>query len=268
MEYLGSLGRMVGLSCPSSERVQSAPRYVTSMTVEGRRRAQVRPASPRTWDIGLGLASPQELATLSAFVSGAWGAGPFHWVPVQAWKHNLLTPREAMMLDRRSNGLWAEGGPVIATDGTLAPRSMLSDRTETWDTLFVDIPCIPGVPVTWSADVAGDGSSAPGIASAFYTAAPEQIGVGLMMYGSPTAGLQRVSQLRVPPENAVSMRVGIPFQTKRITRPQVTWTDHPVPFAPGHGCRSAVIDAASEDLIAANSFGTWSSTSFTVMEVS
>lgn len=267
MEYFGELGRLVPLRCASTERAQSAARYVPSVTVEGRRRVQAIPASPRTWDLSWGLADPSEMVALSGFVTGAWGAGPFHWVPVQAWKHNLLTPREAMLVDRQSNALWTEGGPVVGTDGSLAPRSMLSARDASWASLFVDIPCIPGRAITWAADVAGDGSAPPALASAFFDAAGGQIGSGVAEHGTEAEGMERVSQTRVPPEGAASFRAGIYHTTKRIARPQVTWTDGPVPYSAGHGCRAAVLDGMSEDLLTANSFGTWSSTSFTVMEV-
>lgn len=267
MEYFGSLGRLVRLSCASSERIGTAARYVPGVTVEGRRRVQVIPAPPRTWDLSWGLADPAEMAALSGFVTGAWGAGPFHWVPVQAQRGNLLTPREAMLVDRASNPLWTEGGPVVAADGSLAPRSMLSGRDETWASLFVDIPCIPGQPITWTADIAGDGELSPGLTSAFRDANDTQIGTGVNEYAPSVDGLQRVSQTRIAPDDAVSFRAGISYRTKRITRPQVTWTDGPVPYSPGHGCRAAVLDGHAEDLIAANKFGTWSTAQFTVMEV-
>lgn len=80
-------------------------------------------------------------------------------------------------------------------------------------------------------------------------------------------GLQRVSQIRVPPAGVASIRVGIFHTAKRVTRPQVTWTDGPVPYSPGQGCRAAVIDGWSEDLLVANRYGTYSNAGFTVMEV-
>lgn len=267
MEYFGILGRLVPLSCASSERVVSAARYVSQTTLEGRRRVQVAPASPRTWEMSWGLADPQEMAALSGFTTGAWGPGPFHWVPIQAQKWNLLTPREATLLDRNTNAQWTEGGPVVGVDGTLVARSMLSGITESWRSLYSGIPCIPGVPVTWTADIAGDGAEAPSLVSAFFDAEGERIGAAINGYAPRVDGLQRVSLTQAAPEGAVSFRAGISYRTKRIARPQVTWTHGPVDYAPGHGCRSAVLDAPTEDLLAANSFGTWSTTSFTVMEV-
>ena len=265
--YLGSLGRLVEIPFTTSESVAVQERYVGKTTVEGRRRVQARPASPRSWDVSMPLAKGVEASALAAFVSGAWGAGPFHWVSVQAQRGNLLTPREAMLVDHVPSSFWTTGGSVVAVDGTLAPRSVIFSVESSWRSLFVDIPCIPGTPVTWSADISGDGSANPALASVFADANGAQIGSGVTEYAPDVDGLQRVSQTRIPPEGAASFRAGIFHTTKRITRPQVTWTDGPVPFAPGHGCRAAVLDGVSEDLLVANSFGTWSSASFTVMEV-
>lgn len=265
--YLGSLGRLVEVPFTASENVSRADRFVESVTVEGARRVQARPVAPRSWSVDVNGATATERSALDAFATGAWGNGPWHWVSVAAQRGNLLTPREALLMDRQQNALWTEGGPIVAADGSLAPRSMLSARDATWASLFVDIPCLPGHAITWSADIAGDGSAPPSLASAFFDANGGQIGSGVAEHGSDAEGMQRVSQTRIPPEGAASFRAGIYHTTKRITRPQVTWTDGPVPYSAGHGCRAAVLDGMSEDLIAANSFGTWSSAQFTVMEV-
>lgn len=265
--YLGGLGRLIEVPFTASEAVSTQDRYAVKATMEGRRRAQVRPASPRSWNVDVKGARPNEVAALSDFVTGAWGAGPWHWVSVQAQRGNLLTPREAALLDRRSSPGWVEGGPVVGTDGTLAPRSVLSARTSSWASLFTGVPVIPGVPVTWSADIAGDGAAAPALASSFADASGSPIGSGVTEPAPSAVGLQRVSQTRVPPEGAVSISVGIFWTARRVTRPQVTWTAGPVPYSAGHGCRSAIVDGWSEDLIVANSFGNYSNAGFSVVEV-
>lgn len=266
MEYLGSLGRLVGLSCPSSERVQAAARYVEEFTVEGRRRVQVRPASPRAWDVGMGLATPNEVSVLSAFATGAWGNGPWHWIPVQAQKGNLLTPREAQLLDRASvSGLSVQdAGPVRDSTGGWSPRSVTVSIAPGWVALMRGVPVIAGQPFTFSCDVEG-AVSAPALHVAFYDGAGNAVSGGATA-GSGTA-MQRVSASYTVPVGAVEAYVGVRSETVRATRPQVTWTAAAVPFSAGHGCRSAVVDGVSEDLIAANSFGTYSSVGFTVMEV-
>lgn len=266
MEYLGSLGRLVGLSCPSSERVQAAARYTEEFTVEGRRRVQVRPSTPRAWDVGVGLASPDELTVLSAFASGAWGNGPWHWVSVQAQRGNLLTPREALLLDRAgvSGSLVQDAGPVRVADGSWVPRSVAVSASSGWVALVRDVPVLPGSPFTFSCDV--QGGMTPG---ALWVVFRDAAG-GAVLTGdasAPNAGMHRVSYTATVPAGAVSAEVGVRASTLRAARPQVTWTDGLVPWSAGHGCRAAIVDGLSEDLLVANSYGTYSDVGFTVLEV-
>src|SRR5690606_13166280 len=200
MEYLGSLGRLVGLSCPSSERVESAPRYVTSMTVEGRRRAQVRPASPRAWDLSVGVATPTELAVLSDFVTGAWGAGPWHWVSVQAQRGNMLTPGEASLVDRVTRPEWVVGAPEFTVDGWV-PSTLVNGMSSGAGSVATYIPVLPERPVTFAADLLGDGTVAPTLTVAFYDAAGVSVGSGT--YLAPVRqGWVRASFTRPVPAGA------------------------------------------------------------------
>lgn len=267
MEYLGSLGRLIGLSCPSSERIQPAARYSEEFTVEGRRRVQVRPASPRVWDLAVDVATPAELVALSGFLTGAWGAGPWHWVPVLAQRGNLLTPREAQLVERA--GVSAESvqdaGPVRDSDGGWSARSVTVTLDTGWVHLVRDVPVIPGLPFTFSCDVRG--GLTPGQVHVQFSDATGAY-VGSVTGTAPNAGMHRVSATATVPTGAVSATVGVRSQTLVATRPQATWTPGPVPWSAGHGCRSAVVDGWSEDLLVANSSGTYSSAGFTVMEVS
>src|SRR5699024_8353565 len=115
--YLGGLGRLVEIPVTVSEAVSTQDRYVVKTTVEGRRRAQARPASPRSWNVDMKGARSSEVAALSAFTSGGWGAGPWHWVPVQAQRGNMLTPGEASLVDRVTRPEWATGAPEFTVDG-------------------------------------------------------------------------------------------------------------------------------------------------------
>src|SRR5690606_27852527 len=126
MEYLGSLGRLIPLSCASTERVSRGQGYAESFTVEGARRVQAIPSRPRVWDVSWGARGDDELAKLEAFALGAWGHGPWHWVSVAAQTGNLLTPREALLLDRAgvSSASVQDAGPVRDSDGGWSPRSV------------------------------------------------------------------------------------------------------------------------------------------------
>lgn len=265
MEYLGSLGRLAALRCASSERLDSGPRYTEEFTIEGRRRVQVRPASPRSWDVSWALGRPGQVALLSAFTSGAWGNGPWHWVPVQAQQGNLLTPREAQLLDRAtvSAANVQDAGPVRDATGAWSPRSVTVTVASGWVALATGVPVIPGVPFTFSCDVQG---TDPQVHVGFFDAA----GLPVSGHSHPGAGteIQRVSVSASVPEGAVEARVGVRSTVTRATRPQATWTDRPMPWSAGHGCRAAVVDGLSEDLLVANQFGTYSRAGFTVLEVS
>ena len=257
---------MVEVPFTASENVSRADRYVESTTVEGARRVQVRPAAPRSWSVDVSGASAGELSGLEAFAQGAWGHGPWHWVSVAAQVGNLLTPRESMLLDRAgvSSASVQDAGPVRDSDGGWSPRSVTVSIASGWVALVRGVPVIPGVPFTFSCDV--QGSTLPGqVQVAFYDAAGTQ--VSAESASAPNAGMHRVSATATVPAGAVSATVGVRSQTRVATRPQVTWTAGPVPFSAGHGCRSAVVDGVSSDLLVVNSGGPVSGVGFTVLEV-
>ena len=265
MEYLGSLGRLIGLRCASREQIDGQLRYTEEFTVEGRRRVQVRPVSPRAWDVSWAISRPSQIAAMSEFVTGAWGHGPWHWVPVQAQSGNLLTPAEAQLLERAvvSTNLVQDAGPVLDAAGEWSPRSVTVTASSGWVSLARGVPVIPGRPFTFSCDVEG---SDPQVTAAFYDAA----GTAVSAHSQAGTGsvMQRVSVSVTVPDGAVEAYVGVRSTVTRATRPQVTWTSGPVPWSPGYGCRAAVVDGVSEDLLAANRFGTYSQVGFTVLEVS
>ena len=235
-------------------------------SVEGARRVQVRPVAPRSWSVDVSGASAVELSGLEAFAQGAWGHGPWHWVSVAAQTGNVLTPREALLLDRAgvSSNLMEDAGPVRASDGSWAPRSVRVLASSGWVAVARDVPVIPGKPFTFSADVQG-GLTPCGVWVAFRDAAGNGVSTGYA--DAPNAGMRRVSHSTVVPAGAVSADVGFRSSTVYATRPQATWTSAPVPFSAGHGCRAAVVDGVSSDLLVVNSRGPVSGVGFTVLEV-
>lgn len=267
-EYFGSPGRLVALRCASTEGLSSGARYSTRTTLEGYRRAQVAPAAPRTWSVSWGLAYTSELTALVPFVTGAWGSGPWHWVPIQAQRLNLLTPRESLLLDRAASNNVLDGGPLATPDGGWAPRSGLVDLASGSEWLFTGVPVTPGQSFTWALDVVGDGATAPELITIYSDADGARLGTGDRRASATVRGLHRMSMTLVPPEGAATVDVGVRGTVKRFARPQVTWTNHEVPYATGHGCRAAVIDALDESLLYAARDLSFSAVGFTVMEVS
>lgn len=266
MEYLGSLGRLVPLRCASTERVGATARYLPQTAIDGSRRAQVVPATPRTWDVSWGVETPADVAALSAFTSGAWGNGPWHWVSVRAQHGNVLTPREAMLLDFWPTGALTVGGPVHV-NGVRAPRSLLHNRTSGWSPVFRDVPVVPGRPVTWAAEINSAGVFAPRLVLTLVDAAGATIS-NTYGTGAVTSAVQKVAVTVTPPANAVAFHASLDYTATRMIRPQVTWTAGPVEYSAGHGCRSAIVDGMSEDVILSTPSRTFSSVGFTVFELS
>lgn len=262
--YLGQPGRLVQVPCTASEDVSRADRYVLETTVEGRQRAQVRPATPRSWTVDVPLGPGAALSGLEDFAWGAWGNGPWHWVSVQAHQGNLLTPRESMLLDRASVSTETvqDAGPVRGAAGEWASRSVTVTLSSGWVALVRGVPVVPGQPFTFSCDVQG---TDPQVHVAFMDAAGGTVGTHIQ--AGPGTSMQRVSVSATVPAGAVEAYVGLRSTVSRAARPQVTWTSKPVPFMPGHGCRSAIVDGLSSALEVVGPEGPLSSVSFTVTEV-
>lgn len=262
--FIGSLGRLVEVPFTASENVSRADRYVEATTVEGARRVQVMPVAPRSWSVDVRGASAGELSGLESLALGAWGAGPWHWVSVAAQRGNLLTPRESMLLDRAgvSAAYVQDAGPVLDSDGGWAPRSVAVSLASGWVALMRGVPVVAGMPFTFSCDVQGSG---PQVHVAFLDAAGGTVGTEIAA-GSGSL-MQRVSVSATVPAGAVEAYAGVRSTVTRATRPQATWTPGPVPYSAGHGCRSAVVDGVSSDLLVVNNGGPVSGVGFTVLEV-
>ena len=241
MIYLGTLDRMIGLDCPAEQAVSHAGRVSTVSTVEGRVKAMVVPESGRSWSLAVSDAARQsESATLQEFVTGAWGAGPFIFVPVDAPLTNLLSPREASALEP---GISTVGGPVDLGEEGWAASSLIVGDPETSPEVYanvVDVPVLPGRAVTGSAWLR------PGFASSsllrLYWRGRDGATVGASSTAAIPAGsgLQRVTITAMPPAGAVGVRL-VAYKVELLTRPQITWTDGPVPWAAGEGCPAAVV---------------------------
>lgn len=269
MEYLGDLGRLVPLRCASSERVAARPRYITRNTLEGVLRAQELPSGPRSWDVTWNAATPGAAAALQGFTTGAWGSGPWVWVPIQAQHGNVLTPRQSVFLDHEPGGSWNDGPPLALPDGSWAPRTLVSTMTSAYNMFFRDLPVLPGRAVTFTAWVLGDGTNVPQLALSFYDSAGNSLDSGASAFESaPDAhGIHRVSMTRTPPQESVSAAVGVTWRTRRIAQPQVTWTDGPVPYAFGSGCTAAIVDDYQETPLLVTPRASYSEAGFRVMEV-
>lgn len=269
MIYLGTPGRMIKLKCPVAQRDSSDAGYRFVTTLEGKRKAQVVPGRRRVWDVSTGrLTTPDQVATLAEFASGAWGPGPFWFVPEAAAQVNLMSPHDISDPIRMSAGI--PGGPLPLQDGGVAATSKLKLPGDSghisWrnDATESDPPVLPGVPVTGSAWVTGHGAyvmlqftlESGSIISSASSNAIDSAGVGV-----------RVSVTATPPEGAAMVRLTV-RNAERAARPAVTWTDGPMEWGEGLGCHKAVVDEVARDLVrAVPGRQMYSDTSFVVTEV-
>lgn len=269
MIYLGTLGRMIGIKCPASQTVEHGSRYTLKPTLEGGVRAQARPSSARQWQLGLSDAStPKDVALLQDFVRGAWGVGPWWFLSAEAVNTNILTPRQAALVDREQRADLIDGGPVLISDGSTAPKSVMVTYVSTNDVPIIRrLPITPGGAVTFTAEAESDGTVAPQIWVAFYDTSGANIR-GHYGVGQVRAGMQKVSVSNVAPPNAYYVSVGASTQTIRLARPQVTWTDAAPPvFSDGRGCAAAVVHSVSEGAVLTTATNTFLNAGFTVSEV-
>jgi hypothetical protein len=218
------------------------------------------------------FATPEELANLSAVITGEFGPGPFWWVDPYAQRTNLLTP-EASTLD---GGTWGTsvgatvtaGGAVALDGGGRAGRSLVIGSAS--DTVFLprhegardDIPVTPSRPVT--ASVWATGSSVQ-VGLRFVDAAGTLLTTAFATH-MPGGIMRRISVTGTPPTTAVACYLGITGAT-RIARPAITWTSDLKGWDVGQGIPRAVITAMDGDVIAAWDSLQGRSATFLVTEV-
>lgn len=265
MIYLGSLGRMIGIKCPASQNVQAEERHSFSTTLEGRRKAQVKPTGRRTWSLQTSDATtPSEHSLLSQFANGAWGHGPFVFVSADASVTNLLTPDAADCKPGEHLGaILSQGSPLWTPDGWAASSFMKSTAGRVY--LGKDMtPIIQGQPVTASAYVRGEGA---GVSIHWYdsTGAVVTSSFSSVLAGATNVVRSWVTQM--PPATAVSCRASVGPACVQVARPAITWSDKMLPYGDGQGCMKAVVSAMSRDQVLAVQGNTYSNIGFTVMEV-
>ena len=265
--YIGSLGRMVKLPYVGSQQVQTEERYNFSSTLEGKRKAQVKPKGPRTWALSADHFRPNEHSLLSQFANGAWGPGPFVFLPADAPVSNVLTPDAGDCKPGEyvlTSGMSVTGTPPMLTPDGWAASSFLKTTTNGLY-LGVDlVPLLAGQPVTVAAYVRGSGGA---VGVWFYDSAGGFIS---SQNSSVTAGSTNVvrSWLTVtPPVGAVSLRASVTSQVSQVAWPTVTWTDKLMPHGDGQGCPKAVVTGYSRDQVLSVAGHTYSNVSFTVQEV-
>lgn len=272
MMYFGINGRLIGVKCPSVQRVDDGERYQFTTTLEGRRKAQVVPgARRRVWDLTLGdVTTPEQVSVLRGIASGAWGDGPFWFIPAEAPDTNLLEPGVASC--DPAAGLAstnAPGGPMRTPDDGWLARSLVRSDAPAGLIHFGGSPGgltpapKPGTAVTGAAFVEGVGASAQ---VAFWDAAGTFLsGVESFVRGTSGRAVRSYVTTTVP-SGAVWVSVRA-VDASRAAGPSLSWTDKIVEFSDGRGAAQVVVDQVSSGLVYTQPGRTYQNLSFTVTEV-
>lgn len=263
--YLGSLGRLVKLPYVGSQQVQSEERYNFSSTLEGKRKAQVKPKGPRTWALSADHFRPNEHSLLSQFADGAWGSGPFVFVSADAPHTNMMTPAASMCIPVDPlQAAVMEGGPVDLPGVGWVARSYISGSPTTYVMGREIYPVPPdGGPVTAQAFVQGANARAR---LNWYDSQKSYLGSTTSTVAGTDLGFSLSWVTGVPPAGAAGVGVGA-LTTTAIAAPSLTWGDRPVPWSVGEGCLESVVHGLSRDLRKAIPGHTFSNLGFTVSEV-
>lgn len=259
--YIGSLGRMVKLPYVGSQQVQQEERYRFDLSLENKRKAQVKPRGPRTWALSADHYRPNEHSLLSQFAHGAWGPGPFVFVSADALVTNLLTPSQSVCDRSLVYGTTLPGGPMLCGD-QWAAQSWMDDPLNTIWFNRDNAPIWEGQSVTGSAWVLGAGAR---VQLQFY--GPEgPMGVYQSdVWGNAASPVRSVLTMEAPAgATSVRLRAG---GAMRAAMPAITFTDSVQPWSDGQGCLKAVVSAFSRDQVLAVAGSTFSNVSFTVTEV-
>ena len=201
----------------------------------------------RRWDIATDLISPEEAGALTELAEGAWGHGPFIFVPCPAHGSNVLTPAQSLL-----EGV-ANAGPVSLPGGGTAPRSVVGGATVT---LADKVPVIPGKPVTVSLYMAGGSATV-----SFKTLTGSTVGSRPL---TPTGDLIQRVTVTAPSVPATARYATITATGyTALARPQLSWTSAPVPWAAGGGAAQVVIQNGSLIPLREN----WSKSSISIVEV-
>lgn len=247
LSYLGPLGGLVPLTAqaaPIAGLGSSSARPMSyRTTLGGVRKAQAGQRTHRRWSVDLGQGTaPEAAATLSAFVAGEFGTGPWWWVDPWAMVTNLASPRGAALEVGDLTGATLTVGTVHLGGAAYAGRHLQLGGA-TVDLPHVrgnpePVPVLPGRPVTVSAWV--DGGT---VAALFRNAAGGVVATSPGRAADGT-GWQRVADTAVAPPSAASVQVRV-SGANRTARPAITWTPHLLGYFGGQGAPAVVVDGGS-----------------------
>lgn len=229
--YIGELGRMHKILWPTPVKVTNPTRYEVQSAPSRRWAFVSSPASARRREWSLEVTGTNaETAELAQLVAGAFGDGPWVFISDEAAVTNVLTPEESMLSGVANAGAADGVGGVGARSRTGGGPIAIAEAC----------PCIPGEPVTVTVDMSG----AAGVLVVQPVNAAGQP-VGSAVTARPSGELMERVSVVIPalPLGACAVKIQTRGSTT-VTRPQVTWTDGPVPWDMGAGAASVIIEEA------------------------
>ena len=269
---LGTLtGGMLATACPSTEDVDETPLVTVVRTGAGAYSMSAPHRALRSWRLGVGAASPTELASLRGLLR--YATLPLVFVSEHAAGVNGLTPAQSAFHPSTLAATWSRSGTewvrdrwgtwqVAWTAGTTAGSGWLDHDGP-------PVPVIPGKPVTVSAAMrARPGQAAPRLGLEWVDAAGARLpqSVATPDVSSTTQPLPRVHATFTAPLNAVAARM-VFFGADQVAAPAVTLTPDLRPYGEGDGAPQVVPTAASMRHLLLTAHGTYSSHDLVLQEV-
>ena len=251
MHWIGHAGALVPFKDRGSVSVTDDVEPSIQVSLGGVRRARVsRNRPPRSWSLSMPDAHADDVAHVRSLMTAT--LPPYQLVTAEAQVSNVLTPERSTLTDSglALGGWWPIAGQYEG-GGTLA---RLNPSAAFGSVATVTIGPCP-VPPTWTGRQ---------VTASVYVATARAEGARVVILwrdsaGAPVSpqangnfvsgmdGLRRSTVTATPPAGAVACELRVQW-AEVIARPQVTWTDVPIPeWTVGNGADRVVITGLDRD---------------------
>jgi hypothetical protein len=244
--WIGRLGALIEFKCPSAveSTAEDSHVYFRSMGGDVTVDRLGDGTRPRVWEVSVDAARPDHVAALENLASGAWGPGPFVFIPPAAPAKNMLGKRSSLALGDPGTGYVVDqgGAPVLTTEGYAGARYGATTATPGMTTLG-DAPVIPGMPVTGKAWAQAMTGATGSLQLLFYTAGHAHLGSSALATTTSATGEYLTVTSPAPADAAyVRLRGGGTV----VTHPQVTWTEDARTWSQSAASTQVVVSPLSE----------------------
>ena len=238
----GPLGGLDELPCATE--LADAPLGALTLSetaaISGRVYSQSASVMPnREWAVSVGTARPEAAGILYRIASRQiTNARPCIFYSEAAQVENVLDPAASLMSTRRWTGMLPAGSQVLPSRSK-HPRWLESGACSP-DGGWAHLSNIP-VPHERTVTVAVTVSPYVGKQAHFWVDELRMDGSTLRVHKTQTNDLeQRLAHMFTTSGETVALTIGVSSAVV-VVDPQVTLTDHPVPWSPGAGCLNAYL---------------------------